>query len=115
MADAPPASLRRRARLPVRVIFTLDAERADAALERLVEEVRCWPGSLDIERRADSVGVTVAPDDLLTLVTLQRPHEHIIRTMRVLEPALHDVYDELMRVSEDDLLASVAAASGGKG
>lgn len=95
IADAPPAELRARAALPVRVSFTL-GETEPAVVEGFVERIGRWGRCASLERRNGALYATVAPADLLDLVELQRDHALALRALRVEEPNMDAVYDELV-------------------
>ncbi|MCB9557335.1 MAG: ABC transporter ATP-binding protein [Deltaproteobacteria bacterium] len=97
LADETPSQLRQRAALPVRVSFALQDDLASADKAAFATAISSWGRSLQLEQRNGNIDVVVPADQLLGLVDVQRPYQTRLRSMRVHEPGMDQVYDELVR------------------
>lgn len=94
LAHGSAEDLRRSARLPHRIWLQVgDAQ--SAKVELLCEAMRKW-GKGRIERVGDRILAEVASDEILELVEIQSGFPGVVRGIRVEEPTLDVVYDELL-------------------
>jgi Cu-processing system ATP-binding protein len=106
IAQGSGDDLRRSAKLPHRIWLEV-AEVSDNRVELLCDAMRKW-GKGSIERREGGILAEVSQDAILELVEIQSGFPGVITGMRVEEPTLDLVYDELL----SDALANEQRAGG---
>lgn len=92
-AEGTPESLRRRTSLPHRVTFDL-APHANGHADAIVEAVSEIAGV--VTRDHQRVVVEVDQDELVTLMNLQAGYPDLVERLRVEEPQLDEVYEQLL-------------------
>lgn len=90
VADDSAVRLRERAGLPVAVVFATATETEACALAESLA-----PRAATVSAEGTTVHVTVAPPGLLPLLELGASNS-TVRTVRVIEPGLDDVYERLL-------------------
>jgi Cu-processing system ATP-binding protein len=94
LAHGSAEDLRRAASLPHRIWLEVDPAQ-DARIELLREAMQKW-GKGRIERVGDRLLAEVPADETLELVEIQSGFPGVVRGIRVEEPTLDVVYDELL-------------------
>ncbi len=97
IAHGTTDDLRRIAQLPHR-IWLETGEAADARVDLLCEAMRKW-GKGKIERHSDRILCELPQDAILELVEIQSGFPGVVVGIRVEEPTLDLVYDELLGVA----------------
>jgi len=87
-----PSGLRRSVGLPLTVTFDVVAERIDEVAERIER----W-GRAELDRKEGVVRVAVSTEDLLALMDLRANLPGAVRSLRVEEPGMDEVYEALLR------------------
>jgi Cu-processing system ATP-binding protein len=95
-AFAAPAALRRDIDLPVRVSFSLESGAGPA----LAERVGAWDGGATVALEGSELTVEVRAAELVALMDLRADFPGAVTSMRVEEPGLDVVYEELLAAAE---------------
>jgi Cu-processing system ATP-binding protein len=86
-----PSGLRRAVNLPLTVTFDVVAERVDEVRERIER----W-GQAEVDDERGIVRVSVGTEDLLDLMDLRANLPGAVRSLRVEEPGMDEVYEALL-------------------
>jgi Cu-processing system ATP-binding protein len=90
-----PEQLRALAALPVRVTFGLATDRSRAEAFASAVDL-AMPGARQGQFNG-ALTVEVAPDRLLPLMDVRAGHTEVVRSMRVEEPGLDQIYEHLLK------------------
>ncbi len=86
-----PSGLRRKVGLPLTVTFEVVDDRIDEVAERIER----W-GRAELDREDGIVRVSVSTEDLLDLMDLRANLPGAVRSLRVEEPGMDEVYEALL-------------------
>ena len=95
-AFASPTSLRREVDLPVRVAFSL----ANGAGPALAERVSAWDAEAVVALEGSELSVEVRAGKLVALMDLRAEIPGAVTAMRVEEPGLDVVYEQILAAAE---------------
>ncbi|NOY92493.1 MAG: ABC transporter ATP-binding protein [Deltaproteobacteria bacterium] len=87
-----PSGLRRKVGLPLTVTFEVVDDRIDEVAERIER----W-GRAELDREDGIVRVSVSTEDLLDLMDLRANLPGAVRSLRVEEPGMDEVYEALLQ------------------
>lgn len=94
-----PQALRSKTSLPVAVTFTLKEDASDAHESLIGELHRLFP-SRPVDHHNATVRIEVPPDRIIDLMGAAFSRDHqAIKSMRVAEPELEDIYEHLLEAS----------------